>query len=514
METMERPAPDEIIDFTQPGRSPRELVKLFWTMEEIEEKEKETTIEVKKDVPLVVPLFNGTTPNPKDYNLVTTEGKCTVDKNAMVKYLCDCRLVYVGQTAYAFNGAYYTKVDSDYIARFIYSALDSYYNPPFPSRAMVQDIIAKLKVTNTIFDMDPPSDWNENGLYDDELIPFQNGLYNIAHDVMLPFVPWVFMTHCLQATYNPRIEKHPVEEVYKKIIPDKETREFFYQMVGYSIFTRKMSPPALFVIYGPGNTGKTALQTAITELTGEACISTLDISQLSGGYTTAELEGKLINICGETGSGQTREKSNVDGELLKRLSDGQSITVRQIYGRPYQIANSSKLWFITNTLPDFGDTSSGLYRRLYIIPCRNHQRWEDQIYDKLKEPDAISWLVNKALEGYRRFVKNGYKFDVSSHMQSELKFYKKQEGLMDFLEEYLGTSDARSVPKLLDGVMAQDIYESYKNYCTNGGGKPLSIRKFSEKIRNEFAMDTSKERAYSEDGKPTHRLVFKMPVTY
>lgn len=502
---------DEIIDFSKPGRSPMELLKGFGDIPIMKEEKEDP---VNMDVSLYPPYFDGKIPSATEYEVVSTDGKYTIDKNAMVRYLKAYRLVYVGQTAYAFNGAYYMKVDNDYIARMIYNALDEYNNPPFPSRTLVQDIIAKLKVTNTVFDVNPPEDWNLDGAYDDELIPFSNGLYNVEKDVLLPFVPWKFVTHNLPAVYNPRITSHPVEEVYKKIIPDRDTREFFFQMVGYSIFTKQMSPPAIFVIYGPGNTGKTALQMAVEALTGSDCISTLDLAQLSGGYTPAELEDKLINICGETGSGQNRETSKVDGELLKRLSDGQAITVRQIYGRPYQLQNRSKLWFITNTLPDFGDTSSGLYRRLYIIPCRHHQRWEDQIYDKLTEPDAVSWLVNKALAGYRKFIKNGHKFDVSALMLSELKFYKKQEGLMDFFEEYFGTSDSQRLPAMLDGIMAQEIYESYKNYCTNGGGKPLSIRKFTEKVRNEFAMDTSKERVISEEGKPTHRLVFKKPVVY
>lgn len=516
MDNSNIPEMNEIIDFNNESTSPSRLIKMFRTAEQMraDENASETPVSVKMDVDLYPPYFSGEIPSATEYEVVTTDGKYTVDKNAMVRYLKAYRVVYIGQTAYQFNGAYYMRVDTDYIARLIYNALDEYHNPPFLSRSNVQDIIAKLKATSTVFDVEPPEDWNPQGLYDDELIPFQNGLYNIKHDVLLPFVPWKFITHNLQATYNPRIVNHPVEQVYKKIIPDKATREFFFQMVGYSVFTREMSPPAIFVIYGPGNTGKTALQHALTSLVGPDHVSTLDIAQLSGGYTTAELEDKLVNVCGETGSGQSRDTSKVDGELLKRLSDGQTITVRQIYGRPYQLRNSSKLWFITNTLPDFGDTSSGLYRRLYIIPCRNHQRWEDQIYDKLSEPDAISWLVNKALEGYRRFIRNGFKFDVSTQMQSELKFYKKQEGLMDFFEEYLGSNEVSQVPDLLDGVVAQDMYESYRNYCTNGGGKALSIRKFTEKVRNEFAMETAKERRYSDEGKPTHRLVFKKPVTY
>lgn len=498
----------DIIDLEMEGTRPRDLERMF----------KDAVLpvangkrEINRDVD-IERVSCSTQISALDFNIISTDGKMTVDRNQMVRYLKARRIVYLNGIPFRFDGCIYSQIADEDVIRDIHFAVDEYKLPTFITRSMAQDIVAKLKATSTILDIEPPKDWDEEGRYDEsELVPFFNGLYNIKNDEFLRFTPYVFFTYQLGGTYNPRITEHPVEEIYRKIIPDDATRRFFFEMVGYSLFSQKMSPPAIFVIYGPGNTGKSALQSAVTALAGAGNISSMDLTQLSGTFTTAELMGKLINICGETGSGQTRVDSKVDGELLKRLSDGQAITVQHKHGKPFQMVNRAKLWFITNTLPDFGDTSSGMYRRLYIIPCRQEQNWEDQIYEKLTDWEAVSWLANKALEGYRDFLDNDCKFHVSFEMLTEIKSFKGQDTLMDFFEAYLGTTDKNFIPDKLDGKIVKEVWTQYDEYSLRCGGKGMGYKKFREKVRNEYSMNMLTVRTYQQDGKPTNLLKFIKP---
>lgn len=448
--------------------------------------------------------------SPLDFNIVSNSGKLTIERNEIVRYLKAKRVIYIGTVPYIFDGCTYKQKDSNDVARLIYEAVDAFGYPNlFVTGTMIKDIAAKLQAVSMPHDIPIPEGWDEEGLYNpSEIIPFDNGLYNYVHDEFLRFSPNVFINYQLEATYDPKITQHPVEEFYKKILPDSETRRFFYEMVGYSLFSDQMFPPAIFVIYGPGHTGKSALQRAVMALAGWQNISSLDLYQLSGEFTTIQLIGKLINICGETGSKQSRFDANIDGELLKRLSDGQPITVQHKFGKPFEICNTAKLWFVTNTIPDFGDTSSGIYRRVYIIPCRHEQKDSDRLYDKLTEPTAVSWLANKALAGYRDFLNNGRQFHVSSECLIESRAYKKQDALLDFLDEFFGTTLRSQLPAKLDGWLVSDLYNEYKDSCIRGGGKPMSSRKFSEKIRNEFSVNTVATHTYKADGSPTTKMQF------
>ena len=496
----------EIVKWKGPGKSTRALVKQFHERQERKDKypQRDVNIDVTSDF-RVAEL-----PNPEDFNLIVTgQNAPKIDKGEIVRYLRACRIVYDRKKPYMYDGCIYTRCSDDDIARLIYMAFEGLQPKMFIGKSVIADIIANLSAVSGRYDIHPPDGWDADGEYETTLIPFDNGLYSVELDKMLPFSPYVFITHKLSALYRPKIQEHNAEKIYKNIIPNDKTRQFFYEMVGYMLFSPTLKPPAIFLTYGPGQTGKSALQEAVTCAAGRSNVSTLDLSQISGTFTTAEMQDKLINVCGETGSGMNREFAKTDGELLKRLSDGQTITVQRKNKDPYEIMNTAKLWFVSNTLPDFGDTSSGLIRRLYIIPCRVKQRWEDQIYNRMQEPDAISWLMNKAMDGYIDFLNRGNRFAVSDEMRRESKSYKALDNIMDYFDHKYNTVEPLIVGDKLDGEYLGQIYDDYRSYTADGGGKAFSKRKFLERIRNELLVDVEWVRVTKDNGKPTNLRVFK-----
>lgn len=494
-----------IIDWKKPGYSTRELVKMF----EVPEKTKDPFPPRRTDIN-VSQRGQFDNPDPANFNITSIgqNGAVKLDKAAMVRYLKACRVVFDNRVPYIFDGRTYVRANDSDIARLIYQGVASVDPSLFVSRNTINDIIANLSATSTKFDIPVPDTWDEEGKYDTTLVPFDNGLYSIELDEMLPFTPYVFMRHRLATVYIPKLQSHPVEKIYKKIIPNAKTLDFFFEMVGFMMYSPDLKPPSIFLTYGPGQTGKSALQETVTMAVGRSNVSTLDLTQISGTFTTAEMQDKLINVCGETGSGVSRDISKADGELLKRLTDGQTITVQRKNKDPYEMRNTAKLWFVSNTLPDFGDTSSGLLRRLYIIPCRVQQKWEDQIYDKLQEQDALIWLMNRAMKGYIDFLNRGGKFAVSDEMRREKRSYKAQDSIMDYFEYKYSTSEPLIVRDKLEGEYLNGIYDEYRSFTSDGGGKAFSKRKFAEKVRNEYQIETVKTRGVQENGKPTNVMMF------
>lgn len=500
---------DEIIDWDQPGNRPRDLIKRF----NIEPKPKSEKYPKRRtDIRTTALGMNIENPDPLNYSLimVSQRGSLSVDRYAVARYLKACRVVYCGPIAYRFDGCTYSAIDEVEVSRLIYNGIAAYPSAPFVTRSMMKDIISFVEATNTIRDIDHPDDWDPS-VYEDagDLIPFDNGLYSIENDELLPFTPYIFIRYRLATAYIPSITDHPVEKIYKNILPDKDTRTFFFEMVGYMLFSPTLSPPAIFVTYGPGQTGKSALQSTVAKVCGEHNISRLDLTQMSEKFTNTELQDKLINVCGETGSHRDNQYNKIDGDLMKRLAEGDEITVQQKHGKAYKMRNTAKLWFLSNTLPDFGDLSSGMLRRVYVIPCRNIQSWEAQIYTKLQEPEALIWLANKAMKGYIDFLNRGKTFKVSDEMRKENIAYKTQNGVMDYFESRYGSSETEYVRMYLDGQYASEIYDEYKNYTASGGGKAYSKKRFNEIVRNEYRMTTIKERGKQTNGRPTDILIFK-----
>lgn len=502
---------DYVPDFTKEGETPECLARMFGEVEDTVQDEEALApyrAEARTDIEISARGQTEYNPSLVDFNIVEVgdKGRLSVNRQELVKYLKACKVVFADGIPYRYSEGYYQELDPEYLKRMIYKAVEMSPRggmpyPPFMSVSAVNDVIAMLRATSMPVDVQLPAGSDDR--YYSDLIPFDNGLYSIEDDELLPFTPNLFITHRLDALYIPSIVEHPVEEVYRGIIPDDDTRRFFFEMVGYTLFSPTMAPPAIFLIYGPGQTGKTALQKAVTAAAGYANVSSMDLNQISDKFSSAELLNKLMNVSGETGSGKKDGQSQVDGELLKRLSDGQPIAVQRKYGQPFEMCNTAKLWFISNTLPDFGDTSSGLYRRLYIIPCRNEQDWDSQIHSKIVEPEAVSWLVNKALRGYKDFIVNGRKFHESKEMKAELKAYKVQNPLMDFMEYRYGTMDKLVIQSKLEGVFINELHADYKQFVETSGGRPMASRKFAELVRNEFGLKTVTERV-TNNGLPTN----------
>lgn len=465
------------------------------------------SIVLRTDIRTDTRIYQVDVESPEGFGIIAyaQNGSPKLDRTRLVDYLRTMRIVSDGNRIYMFDGRAYMPISEDYLAGLIEDIVGRCPGAPFITRSTRADIIASVRVRNTFDRMDIPEAFWEDERYQSDypLIPFQNGLYNIDRDELEPFTPFIPITHVLGAYYQPAVTTHPVEDIYKGILPDDATREAFYELVGYSVYSESMAPPAIITIYGPGNTGKTALQEAMSVLAGRENVSNLDIGQIGEGFLTAELCGKLVNISGETGSGTKGGITKSDGELLKRLSDGQSVKVQRKYSQPFDLENHAKLWFVTNTLPDFGDTSSGLHRRLRIIPCRQAQRWEDQIYSRMQEESAISWLANRCLVAYLRFLRRGSRFLDPEQMKVEQDAFRTQEPLLDFLEDYCGSLDPKTIVQFLDEVDVRDAYASYQSFVLQTGGKPWSMRRFSERIRNEFRLTTYKTRGVQEDGRPT-----------
>lgn len=471
------------------------------------------------DVPPIV--FCGETASDEEYRReieilktcysffkVSSRGKVSFDDFEVSRYVKAHYVVFSeAGDMFRYNGFFYQPFPRVCFDKIMYGISKAMEVAP-PTLGSIENCRNLTRTENLIMDL-PMSNKEE---YADDIIPFQNGLYNVDRDLLLPFTPKYFCTSLRGATYDPSIKYHSVEHVYKSIIPDSDTRMFFFEMVGYMLFSPEQTIPAMFCIYGPAETGKSALGKAIEAAMGIDAISYLDLMQISDKFTTAEMEGKLLNICGETGTGVFGGRVRSDGQLLKKISEGETVTVQRKNQRPFMMKATAKLLFLTNSVPNFGDTTSGIYRRLYIIPCRQKQKTEDRIYDKLTDEEAVSWLVNQALKGYKRFVKNGNKFDVSAEMESEKTAFRTQEPIQDFILEKFGTLDVTAVHVgLLHTNSVNEVYQEYRVFMDDSGGKALDIRKFSEKLRNEYGLSSGRRHIRRCDGGDTTEAFFVEP---
>lgn len=441
-------------------------------------------------------------PDPRNFNIFSIGARGGVNFNirAVVRYVGACHVVYDGGVWRAFDGRVYSNISEKDVTDMMYRAIDACAMNYMPTKNEIANIVNGAKALlapSLAVGWQNPEDSEPYDVYDqnEALYAFENGILNTETGHLLPFTPSVYLTNYIHAMWYPTLYKTSIEPVLNGIIPDEATRRFFFEMVGYIMYARTMVPPALFVLYGPGETGKSALHHAICTALGWENVSQLGLEQLTQRFMTAELDGKLLNVSGE--SGDLGPFNRVNGELIKKLSDGQIIKVERKNGQPYDMRNTAKMLFVSNTVPNFGDTSSGLYRRVHIIPCRVKQRTSEMIYDKMTDPKSRSWLAVKAYEAYRDFVDRGYIFADSESMGVELSAFKSQDAFYDFLQTAFPDTPVQSYgEKIADDEELRytvQLYALYHDFCISAKAQPMSRKKFVERIRNEFNLITKKK---------------------
>ncbi len=460
-------------------------------------------------------------PKLDEYNLgEIVNGKPSLNYAEIVRLAQDMFIIHDRETWYMYNkqSQVYEEVSEETVLTTMIALLRRVPEAPYPLKvSMARDMMFGIRTRVTLTELAQMCKTENPSLYHKiandyvgNLIPFQNCIYNINEDTMLPYTPYKFLKTKYDAIYDPSITEHPVEKIYRGIIPDEDTLSFFFEFVGYTMFHYELEPPIIFLLYGSTNTGKSALAETVQKALGYKNVSNLDLNQLSSQFEPSVLLDKVMNVSSETGSGQSQGRfgGRPDGELLKRLSGGEPITFSRKYKEPITQNNTAKMWFISNTMPDFGDFSSGMDRRLHIIPCRETQVYEHKIYDVMQERDAISWLVNQALDGYRRFLKRGGVFVQSDIMKAEHTRFKVQDSIYDFIAEYLGVYSKTDIRDALHEMEIKPMYEDYKLHTQEVGGRPFKRGNFRERICNEYSMIYKTSRIILPDGRPSNRQVF------
>lgn len=207
-----------------------------------------------------------------------------------------------------------------------------------------------------------------------------------------------------------------------------------------------------FVFHGAGRNGKSTILNVLTALLGEENVSCLSPAQLADPVMLTQLYGKLANLCGDM-----PEIEKVEEGVLKAIVSRDLVQARQLYKGPIQFRPAAKLFFASNTLPRFVDTSLGIWRRMILVPFDRVVPFTDVDLHLIKtlrtEMPGILWW---ALEGMRRLQAN-HRFTASPRCIQAIREYRLAcFPIYSFLEECTQAQGQ---------VQSQALWKAYRQWC-------------------------------------------------
>lgn len=364
------------------------------------------------------------------------------------------------------------------------------------TRGRVSNVLQALKSLVLIrSDIAQPS-WLEGQRNRKSCIALENGLLDLdallsnRQDVLTAHTSKWFSPVCLPYRWDPEASCPGFQNFLREIFEgDTERINLLQEWFGLCLVA-DMSFQKFLILLGEGANGKTAVLTVLTKLLGEANVSHVPLELFGQRFQLAPTLGKLANIVSEIG-----DCNRVDEAILKSFVAGEPVHIDRKRLSPTQASATARLILATNNLPAFADRSSGLWRRLTIVPFHvvvPPNRQDRELTDKLLE--ELPGIFNWAIEGLRR-------------LQARKNFTEPPVCREALNEHRLGSNPARAF--LTDemefcegaGTPSGDVYQHYKFWCGEHGSKPLDDRYFGKEVARVYPRVT-RQRATGGRGAP------------
>jgi len=237
--------------------------------------------------------------------------------------------------------------------------------------------------------------WDGNSV----LVNVANGVLRVTADSISiePHSKDLMFTGCLGAQWEESAQAPLFAKVLSETLHDHRDIGLFQWFSGYCLFPDCKQHEVFLICYGPGGTGKSTLADAIVHaFSDDVLVTRLSLAQICssgpGSYSLPSIKTALVNLGTELDTVEMDESSN-----FKQIVSGEPIVARSIYGKPFKMETTCKLWFLSNALPRFKSGTDAEYRRARFLSFSKKPAEKDiTLKDKLRleRNGILTWLVD------------------------------------------------------------------------------------------------------------------------
>lgn len=376
----------------------------------------------------------------------------------------------------------------------LYEYLDNYYQPAENVRKYVRDTYRGAKNNQVNEVVSYISDMREirsgSIKFNPYILNLENTRLNMKTGERLPFTPGIIEFDRIPVKYDPSARCEDLDKMLKRVfMDDSDTMDLFDEMLGYTL-TKASNFETGFILFGGGSNGKSTVLDLIKTFLGSRNYTSIPLDTLSKRFSTAELEHKLANIGDDINDTPIK-----DNGTIKQLISGKSILVERKGERPFNMVPYATQIFSCNEIPKSFDNSDGFMRRWIYIPFNARFTPEDPDYDpfikdKITSDEALSYLLNKAIDGLHRLLKNKRFTEPLSSRILKDKYRKENSSVLSWIEEE--KIDLDFVLK----IQPKEIYARFSDWCKSSNIKDIPGKThFYREIMREFSLDEKRRKS-------------------
>ena len=306
-------------------------------------------------------------------------------------------------------------------------------------------------------------------------IVMENGVYNIETGKLENFNPYLYAINRIPVKYDPDATCPAIDKFLSEVAQPKDIIKL-KELIGYCLY-KSYKIARIIILEGNGANGKSTYLNLINRFLGHKNVCHITVQQiLEGGFKSAEMYGKLANLCGDLPS-----KPLKDTAMIKMLTGEDPSTHEKKFRDPFDYYNYSKQVYSTNVVPKTWDDTIAFHRRFLIIPFLNifeegDKNTDINLIDKLTTPDELSGLFNLSVKPLKNLLKRG-KFDNEPAIAEKRELYIKKSNPIHYFAEWFVDRDLEA------WISKTDLYTEYVNLCVKLEKIPVASNVFSKEVR-------------------------------
>jgi putative DNA primase/helicase len=293
------------------------------------------------------------------------------------------------------------------------------------------------------------------------------------------------ITALMPVRYDPLATCPKFMAFLEKQLPDEGKRRTLQQFTGLGLTGLKVQ--RILFHYGAGANGKSVFMETISRLCGEAFAVSLPAESITGagGRNAGGASPDLIRLFGKRilRVSELPAGKPVDIELIKRLTGGEDMAVRDMYLGYIEFSNRAKAHWSGNDKPQLDGSDYAIFRRLLllhwnvIIPEEDRRDFDVVVGEFMEEASGIlNWMIAGAcdyLAGNEMFVAEAIEEDTE-------EYRLEMDPAGAFFSACLASQMGMSLP-------FSEIYDAYQRWCAAAGrNEPKSKNSFGRKLKKRF----------------------------
>lgn len=382
-----------------------------------------------------------------------------------------------GARLYFYSNGYYKQ---DYCDRWLESVI--YKEWDRIKSTQKRDVIAFVKADARI-----ESEEVEEKPY---IINVKNGILDLSGGevVFCEHSPKYYCFNQLPVTYNPDAPVYDVayKSLDKTFNYNKKIMALFEEILGVSLI-REMPYQKAFVFIGEGGCGKSTVIDMMQSFFGKGNYATLGVEQLQGRFGAIELENKLVNFSDDL---DYQNVLNNTG-LVKKIIRGNEIFVERKGQQGYEIKPYATQIWGANGLPKTNEMNYAIMRSFVYVPfvvnfTKGDPDYDPHIMEKLTTDECKTWLLNIAIKGLQRYLKNKHLTTVEESAKIMQAWIAENSPTQEWVdEEGISVSHVTS-------ILSTALYTEFRDWAEGLGINRIPSNKaFYKEISRIFNVERS-----------------------